>query len=239
MPRMIMSKANQTGVTLIELLVGLAVGTIVLAGVAFSWSMAVQNNSYILGVTAMNNDMRAIMQLITQDVRRATATGSGPAVTIDGDCIIFDAHISSQDIDDGVPLSYAAGTLVPSGYRFNENRLQMWFSNPPATPTCSASTNWQDIFVNGDRGVNINDFTLSNNGSWCLDLDVFDPGNPLFDADEAGTCVGKTGNLVELLMVNINLAGSVSIGASNREFNFSDSVKVRNDRVLDQTVVNP
>lgn len=226
---------RSSGFTLIELLVGLAVGAIVLLGVTYSWTTAVRNNAYLLSATALNNDMRSIMHIVTQDLRRATDPGDGASPTVevnaDGSCVVFNAHITDASAPADDLLSVAAGTLVPSGYRLRNGRFQMWYS-PPAAPveafgTCDEdNANWHTLLENGDRGVTLTSFVVDPaTYARCLDLD-----DPAGDTDEL--CASDGHNLVELLAIHVKVAGEMQFGAQSNGFEFTDIVKIRNDRVI-------
>ncbi len=60
--------------TLVELLVGLASGMIVLAGAALVLSTQLADNRRLLLETQLQQDLRASMDIITRDLRRAGAT---------------------------------------------------------------------------------------------------------------------------------------------------------------------
>lgn len=234
---------RSSGFTLIELLVGLAVGAIVLLGVTYSWTTAVRNNAYVLSVTALNNDMRSIMHIVTQDLRRATDPGDGASPTIevnaDGSCVVFNAHIADASVPADDLLSVAAGTLVPSGYRLRNGRFQMWYS-PPAAPaeafgTCDDDdANWHTLLDNGDRGVTLTSFVVDPaTHARCLALDVdpdLDPDDPAGGTD--GLCASDGHHLVELLAIGVTVAGEMQFGAQSNDFEFTDIVKIRNDRVI-------
>ncbi len=221
------------GFTLIELLVGLAVGMIVLTGIVYSWSVAVRNNTYVLSVTALNNDLRSIMHLVTRDLRRATASNVDEEtveIGLGGSCVAFNAHMAPEDIPPEAIPSVADGTLVPSGYRLTAGRFQMWYSDadPPAESFGRCAENdpeWTSVMENGDRGVTITSFVVNTQNSRCLALD--DP-----NIESAGRCADDATNRVELLLIDVTLEGSISLAGETRLFSFTDSIKIRNDRVL-------
>ena len=224
---------HQQGVTLVELLVGLAVGLIVLAGVTFSWSLSIQNNAYILSVSALNNDMRSAMQIMSQDIRRATATETDDRtveISADNSCIVFNSHVSNESIGADIPPSIDLETLIPSGYRLNNGNLQMWFSitEPPVESfdQCDSGTSWESIIESGDRGINITNLTFDASRSRCLKIDESAPG-----ADINGPCPAGSTDRIELLLVDITLTGSIQNAGVTRTFTLNDTVKIRNDHV--------
>lgn len=248
---LIKNELKQCGFTLVELMVGLAVSSIVIAGVAFSWGIAIQNNAYILSVSAINNDLRAASQIMSQDIRRATSNDNTPAVLInaDGNCIVFNAHISPQNVGAFEPITLDSDrpTLTPSGYRLtDEGTLQIWISDAtvdpddnliPATSAAltdcdGSSTEWRDFLVAGDRGITITALSFDTGGSWCLNINT--PGTAYgSNTDDLCETITTTGNqYIELVRVNIAMNGQVVAGRNTHSFSFTDSVKVRNDRIV-------
>lgn len=76
---------RQTGVTLIELMVGLAVGLIVISGALFLLASLTQDNRRLLVETRLNQDLRAASDLIARDLRRAGYwAGASAAVYVPG-----------------------------------------------------------------------------------------------------------------------------------------------------------
>lgn len=225
------------GFTLIELMVGLAVGAIVMTGVLFSWSVSVRNNGYILAVTSMNNDMRSTMHVVTQDIRRANGEINPATIAIsnDGRCVAFDANWMRADETELRPLG--------RGYRLTNTAFEMWVPSPadlaaeddvPMENRCTATSGaWQAVFVNGDRGVSITNFLVSADRSRCIDwideaILVAGEDFPSFSGTE-GRCPPGSVEKVELILVDVQIAGSIEVGGESRSFVFNDSVKVRND----------
>ena len=121
------ARARQGGVTLIELMVGLSVGAIVVVGLLVAWSVFVQQNDYLLRSARLNQEVRAIFQVVTQDLRRAVspvgasavelvcldaASGCDPGAAVPeiGDCVVFNTNVDQSDVVDVV-------VTVPAGYR--------------------------------------------------------------------------------------------------------------------------
>jgi prepilin-type N-terminal cleavage/methylation domain-containing protein len=230
---------RQSGVTLVELLVGLAVGAIVLIGVIFSWGLAVRNNAYVLTVTALNNDMRSMMQIITQDVRRANQNPAGDtvAISVDGSCVVFNSVFAPNAVDDVLDSQFAI--LTPSGYRLVGGRLEVWWHGGEVNDAalalagrCADNSNWETVFQSGDRGIFLEAFEVDASDSYCLDIETADPSAPWPEADNRLCTAGET-EKVELLLLRIALAGNLQLAGEARRFEFRDSVKIRNDRVIE------
>lgn len=62
---------SQRGISLLETLIALAIGLIVLAGVLKFMGMLTESNATLLKVTRLEQDLRTVMDIMLQDMRRA------------------------------------------------------------------------------------------------------------------------------------------------------------------------
>ena len=69
-------RSNQRGLTLVELMVGLAVGLFVLAGATLVVSSQLNDNRTLLLETQIQQDLRASADIIAREIRRAGAHGN-------------------------------------------------------------------------------------------------------------------------------------------------------------------
>lgn len=247
------NRAFAKGVTLIELLVGLAVGLIVLSGLVYGWSIFTRQSDYLLKTAQFNQDLRATMQVVTQDLRRAVGpvSGANPSAvevvclnasagcvplapnTPQGDCVVFNANIAeAEDTAEVIPTT-------PAGFRLTNGRLETWYSTatPPAlsigqcqSPAAPATQpEWLPLLQTGTSSIETLQFIVSTANSRCLDLlDTSAAG------ETAGRCpVGAVGK-VELLQLDVTLSGTARIGgAAPINFSLTDAVKIRNDSVFE------
>lgn len=236
------SQSNRIqGVTLIELLVGLTVGAIVLVGVLFAWGLAVRNNAYVLGVTALNNDMRSLMHIVTQDVRRAAQNDGGQTVEVsdDGTCIAFNAIYLETFLDEVADDVVSRAVWRPSGYRYTNGDFQVWRDADDtnlALGRCDGNdARWETLLQSGDRGVTLSEFEVDAGDSICVAMATpvdLDPVSTWEEAVTPGLCSPTTKESVELILLRFTLAGTLELAGASRVFEFTDSVKIRNDRVL-------
>ena len=66
---------HQRGISITELMIGLTVGLIVLAGVLGLFSGHLRGNNDLIRITRLNNELRGAMDLIVRDLRRASYWG--------------------------------------------------------------------------------------------------------------------------------------------------------------------
>ncbi len=71
-----MRQSTQRGLSLVELLVGIAIGLFILAGATLTVTGQLSNNRRLLADTQLQQDLRVAADIITRDVRRAAYTGA-------------------------------------------------------------------------------------------------------------------------------------------------------------------
>jgi prepilin peptidase dependent protein B len=91
------------GLSLVELMVGMAVGLLVVAVALFAITQHLQENRNVLAETRLLQDLRTVTDLLARDLRRA-----GP--------LVIDA--------DGVRFTHA-GSAEPLAYRLRDGALEM------------------------------------------------------------------------------------------------------------------
>src|SRR5687768_8850758 len=64
---------RQLGLTLIELMISITLGLFVLSGLVYLTSSTINSNTQQLKTTRLNQELRALMHLVTRDMRRAGA----------------------------------------------------------------------------------------------------------------------------------------------------------------------
>jgi prepilin-type N-terminal cleavage/methylation domain-containing protein len=232
------NRAGSRGVTLIELLIGLAVGAIVLLAVIAAWGLSVRSAAYTMESARLNNDLRSTMQIMSQDLRRADggldiirarAVRFSPA----GDCVTY----------------YVEGE--PRGYRLTEaGEFQVYAPSSTLDAPACESDDPDYVEVNTDGGQDwfglydqladgqfrITDFTAS----WQATCYPFDGTTPLVRTsgstpDTYQRCVDGGTNMTdvtEVLEVTLSLTGEIGAGASGtKRMTVQDTITVRNNDV--------
>jgi prepilin peptidase dependent protein B len=179
---------KQNGITLIELMIAMAIGLIVTAAVIALFISVLSANTTNLNEIRLNQELRAVMSLMTRDVRRAGYNGtsatntavnpfsseagavSDTVLTISGDTINF-----AYDADgDGV---LGNGTNLDNddevfGYRLTANTVQ--YCQGDAT-FANCASNWQaltDPSVVGITGLSFIDTIVTENAGTTAEVDV-------------------------------------------------------------------
>lgn len=175
---------RQRGVSLIELMIGLVVGMIVVAGVIAIYVTNVRGGTYTIRTAKLNQELRAIMDIMVSDIRRAGVWGgavvagvpaggvnpfslrSGSQTDINihtfggaaRSCVMF-AYDRNLSGDATAPLSEVFG------FRFNTDRVEMLSSGNQQTSDCTGN-GWSAVTDNNT--VVVDALTFSFTGSQCM-----------------------------------------------------------------------
>jgi len=239
-----MKMKTQRGMNLIELMVALVLGLLVSAAAINVYIKTMQTQTENIQLMRLNQDLRATMDLVVRDIRRAGFATSTPetdfdclksnpfndigffnagtataiAATNPASCIVFAYNRNNRQ------LNNVCGGAVQAtdrfGYRINNGALEMKRSGG-SEASCATGT-WEDISGS--------DVTMT--GSFTLNTKELDITEMFADAD--GVCnVGEacnvcdTGNqCLSIRDVIISLTGTLSDGTSQT---ITERVRVRND----------
>lgn len=79
-----LTSKSEAGLTLVELLIGVLLGTIVAAGALSVYVMSIQGQTDNIQLARLNQDMRAMMDIMVRDIRRAGFVTDNPEPEADG-----------------------------------------------------------------------------------------------------------------------------------------------------------
>lgn len=214
-----MRRGPAGGFTLIELLIALAISLVVLAGATsvYLTSLRLENDNFNL--TRLTQDMRAMLDLMQRDIRRAGFATSDPGLNLaglrdnpffgdaadirvhwNGACIVYaynrDDDANGDGVSDEVPPAVDGNEYL--GFRLNAGRLEMRQSGT-TNADCDHGS-W--IALSGPKvevtalsfallssGVNVTSMTADRDGDGCLDGDDEQPDSA------SGSCrSGRYGN---------------------------------------------
>lgn len=175
---------RQRGVSLIELMIGLVVGMIVVAGVIAIYVTNVRGGTYTIRTAKLNQELRASMDIIVADLRRAgywggavvagvPASSANPFSLRSGSqtdinimtsgtarsCIMF-AYDRDSSGDTTAPLAEIFG------FRFSTDKVEMLTSGNQQSNDCTGS-GWSAVTDNNT--IVIDTLTFSFTGSQCMD----------------------------------------------------------------------
>lgn len=248
---------QQSGFTLIELMISMTIGLIVIAAATtiVVTNMGAQRDS--ADMISLNQDMRAIANLMTRDIRRAGFLTSEPedngalllanpffddstvgattdiSVLDSGNCLLF----SYNRDDDNPPVIDANERL---GFRLSGGALQMR-TEGTTNEACDTEAEWETIsgprltfaeitFTPSVQALNVTSMQTDSDNDGVADGD--DDGNGLCDATEAcQTCVSGESCLY-VRSISYTLIGHLN-SDSNIEMSLSEVVRIRNDKFVE------
>lgn len=246
---------KQTGVTIVELMVGVAVGMLVIAMVISVYMVVSRGGKETLNSAKLNQELRGSMDIMVADIRRAgywarNATGPNPftergtptrdiSIHEDGTCIVFtyDATYNS---------SSTAGSVESVdffGFRKNGNVIEMLDGATAGITSTAAcpSHGWQAL--TDSHTVKVTSLSFSTMGSKCLNStpepDVaWTVNNPAsttpacLDSSASGYVAPSAGDrLAESRQIVINLEGEHAKD-SRVKLRLRQAVRLRNDRAF-------
>lgn len=256
-----MSRKLLSGFNLIELMIGLTVGLIIVTaaiGVFFNSMRGMADNTKLV---RLNQDMRAMMDIMVRDIRRAGFVTSNPAYFSDlKDNPYFDSVSSGHTTDIAllnsntcIVYSYNRDDDRPSkirdhdehdeeeerlGFRLNSGELEMRTSG---TTNENCEGHWETIT---EPEVEITGLTFAMtsttlNATSMLSTDGVRPGdangNGLCDAGEPCNTCTRDGSpdpaCVIVRYITIHLAGRLRDDHAMTQ-SITETVRVRNDKFL-------
>jgi prepilin peptidase dependent protein B len=204
-------------------MVAVVVGLIIVSGVIAVYSTTTQGSSFTLRSIRLNQDMRAVMEIMVSDIRRSgywagAATGNP-------------AHNTFADIaisNNGAQIRYTYETAGDTlGVRLDNGVVEMRSSN-----------SWQAF--TDPNAVEVTQLQFSTLGSQCLNTvsgvvwQIVDPGDltkPGCDPTVNGYAAASGDTLVELRQITITFVGRHANDPAMTK-SLVETVKVRNNRVV-------
>ena len=250
---LIQSVRRQVGLSLVELMVGSAVGLIVLTAVLTTYVAIARSGGEILDAAKLHAELRAAMDMLVHDLRRAgswTATFAtredelNPYTQRTGSPF---TDINILDSGKAIVFSYN-GTFLGSddgsvfGYRLEDNALKtlqcnITVSDPAACNTGSLATSgWERL--TDDNTVLLDSLSFTTKGSSCHNLRTAtswviasDSTTPACDPSTSNYAAAAGDRLLEKRLINVRLQGKLK---DRPEFTMvlKQAVLVANDRAL-------
>jgi prepilin peptidase dependent protein B len=209
---------HQRGLSLIELMIAIAVGLFVMAGVFAMFQVNIRTYSNSMDYIRLNQELRAIMHLITRDLRRAGYSANATSQVGVGGAAYANPFATVNTATPGCVLfSYdfnkngTADTDEQFGYLFDAAAVKMQSGH--TANSCAASADWEAL-----NDVDITEITNL----------TFAPAIQSIDLDGPGPRTSS----IQVRTVTVNLTGRLkrdpAVTAS-----ISESIRIRNDRYVD------
>lgn len=235
---------RQKGAGLVELMVGMAIGLIIVAAAASVYVTTVRGGADTLRSAKLNIELRGAMDIMVAEIRRAgyiwfdvnTNLSTNPFMQantnltlVGSDCILFAYDANGNSVAD---------TSDQFGFKKNGTKVSMRFGGtaPSTSAGCSiANDSWESI--TDDKNIIVDTLTFavtyqclnSKTGAGSANQ-ACATGNAIYNAANAAAVKS---DLVEIRNVTITLVGHHKDDAQTR-MSLSQSVRIRNDRI--QTV---
>ncbi len=199
-----MKQAHSRGFSLVELMVGLTVGLFVLAGVGAVYVTTTRSSSETLVANRLNQEMRALLDVMDFDLRRAgfgVTDAASIAIHNNGACIVY--------------LYEFAGAPRHSGFRLDRGQIEMKTGGTLAD--CTSGT-WEAI--TDSSMITVSTLTFAAGNSECFDR-ITTAG---INCDDL--IAGVEARRIDITL-NARLTSDAAVAMQANE-----SIKVRNDRVM-------
>ncbi|MFP4280741.1 MAG: prepilin-type N-terminal cleavage/methylation domain-containing protein [Halochromatium sp.] len=241
---------RQSGLSLVEVMIGLTVGLLIMLSALTLYTVNLRYAVDLLGAARLNAELRAAMDMMVTDIRRAGFGGqaftephfSDLELYEDGSCLVFtyDANqdgVLRQKADD------ASGSYELFGFKVDDHLLKVRQGGGDLS-ACNSGGQWHGLTDPATVRI-AREGPVFSLDVQCLRTDTGEraegqrcrPGFALYEAasaEAAGTDV-DTGplpiRLVEIRLVHIDLEGSLTRDPTIRARR-SQAVLVRNHRVV-------
>lgn len=215
---MLIIHKQQAGVTLVELMIGLLVGLIVVAGGISIFTASIRGQTDNINLTRLNQDMRAMMDIMVRDIRRAGFVTSSPDAnsasflaslrdnpffSATTDIAVWDydggsdnCTVYAYNSDNSDPPVVSQGKLF--GFRLNSDGILSMRKSGNANNVDCTDGSWETI-TEPDVEVTDLTFTLTSSSLNVTSMATDSDSDGCYDGDDATpnaanptTC--KTGN---------------------------------------------
>ncbi len=141
---------RQTGVTLIEMMIGLALSLIVVSSMVSLMGNSMGTATRIIQMTQLSDELRNTMSMATRDLRRANYNANAYQCYSNSDCGIdgLDLQVGAITIENNNCMIFnldrdqdgSAGSYRAGGFRLSSDGgvgyIEMWVGDADATPAC-------------------------------------------------------------------------------------------------------
>lgn len=254
---MLMQSKPEAGYTLIELLIGSAIGLVIISAALGLFLTNLRGQADSTKLARLNQDLRAMMDIMVRDIRRAgfltsqpianqeslqnnpffdaTTTEATTDITIldGGNCIVY---AYNRD-DDNPPVVDSNERL---GFRLNGDTLQMR-KYGSTNENCSVGSEWETItepdveitalsfVIPTPTTLNATSMGMDTNGDGCMDGDT-NCNNQCDDEEPCLDCVSGQACLY-IRSVDITLSARL-IDDPTVTQSITESVRIRNDKFV-------
>lgn len=231
-----MIRVRQSGFTLVELMIGMAISLIIMAGAVYVFVNISQATLYQIRTSKALTHARDVMQLMARDIRRAGYEGHGLRMnttassnSYDSDDLELDSDVDTSE-PTSIRISAGEGAMTTGCilYTYNEKDLTTSPSGADISYGFKYATDgqiWTSSSMNGsDCG--------SGNWSVLTDADLLEVKNLSFELTSGSTSTADSAS-VTMRQVEISLTGKAKDtgGEQGATFTLKETVFLPNLRV--------
>lgn len=160
---------TSAGFSLIELIISMAVGIVVIAGILSIFGSSIKNNADTVLNAKMNQELRSAMELISNEIHRA-GYWSGASTAASNTPLQYGVENVVNDTTNDIycitySYEHADNTIRRRGFRLSNNAIEWARTN--ATPGCtSAGAEWTPITESSMVEITAMTFTDETNECW-------------------------------------------------------------------------
>lgn len=157
------------GFSLIELIISMAVGIVIIAGVLAIFGSSIKNNSETVLNAKMNQELRSAMELITNEIHRA-GYWSGASTAVSNTALQYGVENVVNDTTNDIyciiySYEHSDNTIRRRGFRLNNKTIEWARTN--ASPSCtSIGAEWTPITENTMVEITAMTITDETNECW-------------------------------------------------------------------------
>lgn len=249
----VMNKTAQQGLSLIELMIGVAIGIFILVGVTNIWLTSIMSSSDTLRQSKLNQEMTTLMSVMSNDITRAGITGNLSYTNPQTNAFsqVNDTALEVIDnLTDNNQVTFANAATGGScivysydrdldgvvddtdvlGFRLNNGAVEMRqnvIAGANRDSCDSADGNW--IPVTDNRVINITNLNFAFNNSECIN--TREPN----DIDEDGD--GNNSNAEEMDCYNsVPTNGSGDVTVETRQIEITLAGQLVSDASINMTM---
>lgn len=228
---------KQKGFTLIELMIAMMLGLIVVGGAISIYISTITSSTDTMKMVRLNYDLNSVMQIMTNDIKRAGYSGGATAIDA-GTTNIVNLFTTGDANIQAVSFGGVANTCILYtydanndnavdnneyyGFRLNGGRVDIRFAGAAANAaSCSTANQWESSI---DTSMVTITGLVFNVSIKCLDV--------VNQSDESADCSAiPTGNrAANVRYVQITLTGEVE-DDSDVSLTLVENIKLHNDKV--------
>ena len=223
---MLTAAKKQSGIGLIELMIASSLGVILLGGAIAMFSSTVATNARTMHITRLNQDMQAIMDVVSDEIKRAGFIDT-VGKEYSSEVLLVESYNGSNRCVRYAYDTNNSNSLSSSdfrGFRYNSSLRTLQFMQTNATACSGNDGSWVDI--NNTREIEITSVTFTRTKT-CFNLT--DNTSTLSNTNACAS--SQSGDYAtEHYTVDVNITGRLK-SDTNIQKTLTNTIKIRSGRI--------